>query len=94
VRSPAMFGMIESGDQLDLAQKAFGEVGSGVDIGQENFHGLDAVRNQIADLEDLAHAAAPEQRKDFVITYGLADFELGRRHTSNVRAYCKAAAKS
>ena len=65
--------MLKTRHQLDLAREAFCQFGSGVGVGQQNLHGLDAVRNEVADLEDLAHAATPEQRQDLVITDSLAD---------------------
>ena len=71
-------------------------LGIGVDIGQQNLHGFNAVRNEVADFKDLAHTAATEQRQDFVITDGFADFQFDgeRRHTSSLMSILQTWGKS
>ena len=67
-------GMLEAGHELDLAQESFGEVGRCRRVVEHHFHGFDAVRNHVPDLEDSAHASAPQQADDLVAAHRLANF--------------------
>ena len=66
-------GMLEAGVDFDLAQKAVGQRGVLVQIGEDDLHGLLAVREQAAHAEDLAHAAAAQNAGDLIIAEDIAD---------------------
>src|SRR5580658_616364 len=53
-------GMIEAGEDFDFAEEAIGEIFLTGEVGQKNFHGLDAVGDGVAHLVDLAHASGAE----------------------------------
>ena len=46
------------------------------EIGKQHLHGFDAVRNDIADLVHLAHAAGAEDADDLVVADGGTNFEI------------------
>ncbi len=73
-------GMIEAGVDLDLTHEALGQLGLVGEVGKEDFGGFDAVRDQIADLVYLAHAAGPEEIDDLVIADGVTDFKGHTAH--------------
>jgi hypothetical protein len=70
-------GMFKSGDDFDFAQKAFNQIGAGIRARKQNFHGLNAIRKKVTNLENLPHPAAADDRNDLVISDGRADFEDG-----------------
>ena len=65
-------GMIETGQQLDLAHEAGAQVALVGQVGQQDLHGLDAVGNEVAHQEDLAHASMAEFADDLVVANLLA----------------------
>ena len=65
--------VMEAGEDFDFAEEAVGEIFLAGEVGEENFHGLDAVGNSVADLIDLAHASGAENAEDFIITELLSD---------------------
>jgi hypothetical protein len=70
-------GMLKSGDDFDFAQKALDQIGTRVRTWEQNFHGLDAIGKEVANLKDLAHSAPADDRNDLVISDGRTDFEDG-----------------
>jgi len=65
--------MIEAGENFDFAKETVGEIFLASEVGEENLHGLDAVRDGVADLVDFAHASGAEYAEDFIITEALSD---------------------
>ena len=72
VRSKAMLGCSRLATQAWPLARIAPPVRGRLSVRQQRLDGFNAVGNEVAELEDLPHAAAPEQREDFVITYGLA----------------------
>jgi hypothetical protein len=80
-------GMIEAGEDFDFAKETIGEIFLAGEVGEKNFHGLDAVGNGVADLIDFAHASGAEDAEDFIVTkllsdgiflaHGVAPFQIG-----------------
>jgi hypothetical protein len=48
------------------------QIGLSRQVGQEDLYGLDPVRNDIADLEDLAHPPGAEDCNDLIVADGAA----------------------
>src|SRR5664280_2342546 len=61
-------GMIEAGQQLDLAHEASAQVALIRQVGQQHLHGLNAVRNEVAHQKNLAHPSVAEFPDDLVVT--------------------------
>ena len=59
--------MVQRGLHLDLVQEAVCQTGIAFKIGQQNLHGLDAVRKSIANLINLTHATGAQYLDDFVV---------------------------
>jgi hypothetical protein len=70
-------GMLKSGDDFDFAQKSLNQIGTRVRTWEQNFHGLDAIGKEVANLENLAHSAPADDRNDLVVSDGRTDFEDG-----------------
>ena len=66
-------GMFQRGLHLDLIQEAVGQTPISFEIRQQHFHGFDAVRKNIADLINLAHAAHAQDPNDFIVADTIAD---------------------
>src|SRR5882762_10527242 len=66
--------MIQAGEQLDFTQETSGEFFASGEIGQEDFHGLDAVGNRVADLVDAAHSAGAQFAENLVVANALDFF--------------------
>jgi hypothetical protein len=69
--------MLKSGDDFDFAQKSLNQIGTRVRTWEQNFHGLDAIGKEVANLENLAHSAPADDRNDLVVSDGRTDFEDG-----------------
>ena len=69
-------GMFETGGDFDFAAEALDQLGVFVEAGEENLHGVDTVRDGVADLIDLAHAAGSENGENLVIAGHLPDGEI------------------
>ena len=69
-------GMIERCLHLDLIQEAVRQAGIAFEIRQQDFHGFDAVRKNIADLVDLAHPARAQDLDNFVVANAFADVHV------------------
>src|SRR5579863_1307403 len=67
--------MIECREQLDLAQKTALQVRVAGQIGQQDFHGLDALGDGVAHLIDFSHASGAEHADYFIVAKFVADFE-------------------
>ena len=65
--------MLQFGKYLDFSVNPFLLLRFPVPVGLQALHGVDAVGDDVADLEDLAHAAVSQQPDDLVVTYGFAD---------------------
>jgi hypothetical protein len=59
--------MTEGGGDLDLPQESLLQIFVCLQCPGEHLHGFDAVREGIADLVDLTHAAGPKQTQDLII---------------------------
>src|ERR1700751_1383134 len=70
-------GMLESRDNFDFPQKTLDQIGTRVSTREQNFHGLDAVGNEVPNLEDLPHPTPADDGDDLVIPNRGADFEGG-----------------
>ncbi len=68
-------GVLQAGVELDFAEKAIGEGGIFVQIGEHDFHRLLAVGEQAAHAEDFAHAAAAQNSGHLVIAENIADLD-------------------
>src|SRR5260370_41914710 len=66
--------MIQAGQQLDFTQETSGKFFASGEIGQEDFHGLDAVGNRVADFVDAAHSAGAQFAENFVVANSLDFF--------------------
>ena len=65
--------VMEAGEDFDFAEEAVGEIFLAGEVGKENFHGLHAVGNSVADLIYFAHASGAKNTEDFIITELLSD---------------------
>ncbi len=65
--------MMEAGEDFDFAEESIGEILLAGEVGQKNFHGLDAVGDRVADLVDFAHASGAENAQNFIIAELLSD---------------------
>src|SRR5580704_7071330 len=61
--------MMQTRENFYFAQEATGEIFLVGKIGQQNFHGFDAVGERVADFIDLAHAAGAESAEDEVVAF-------------------------
>jgi len=66
-------GVIEAGKDFYFTEKTVGEIFLAGEVGEENFHGLDTVRDGVADLVDFPHASGTEDAEDFVVAEALSD---------------------
>jgi hypothetical protein len=66
-------GMLQAGVDFDLAQESIGKTGVFIKIGEHDFHGLLAVRDQASYAINLAHAAAAQNAGDLIIAEDVAD---------------------
>src|SRR5208283_870356 len=67
------------GQHLDFPQEAVRQFRHGHQIGQQHLHGLDAVRNHVADLVHLTHPASSQNAGNLVIPDDGTDFEIHGR---------------
>jgi hypothetical protein len=65
--------MMQTGEDFYFAEEAVGEILLASEVGEENFHGLDAVGNSVADLIDFAHSSSAKNAEDFIISELLSD---------------------
>ncbi len=77
--------MLQPGQNLDFTEEPFRLLGISVAVGEQALHGVNPVGDEVAHLEDLAHAAVSQQGDDLVVAYRFADFKVGcgQRNTSN-----------
>src|SRR6202158_1036535 len=66
--------MIQAGKQLYFTQETSGEFFASGEIGQEDFHGLDAVGNRVANFVDAAHSAGAQFGENFIVANSLDFF--------------------
>src|SRR5579872_2241571 len=59
--------MIQTGVYLDLPQEAVRERRVRLQVREHHFHGVDAMRDQVADAEHASHATATQDVNDFII---------------------------
>src|SRR5690348_14535325 len=63
--------MIQTGKELDFAQKPVSQFLLRRKVGQKNLHRLNAVGNCVPYLVNLPHSARAEYSQDFVVSYPL-----------------------
>ena len=78
-------GMMQAGENFYFAQETIGEFLLLGKIGQQNFHGFDAVRKRVADFIDLAHAAGAERAEDQVVAFTCASDVVGHLVSAGLR---------
>src|SRR5580658_773992 len=64
--------MMQAGENFYLAQETVGEFLLLGKIGQQNFHGFDAVGKRVTDFVDLAHASSAQRAEDQVVAFACA----------------------
>ena len=64
--------MVETGQHLDFSQETVCELFLAGQVGQQDLHGLDAVRDDVADFVDSAHSAGTQHGQNFIVAYTLA----------------------
>ena len=64
--------MMQAGENFYLAQETVGEFLLLGKIGQQNFHGFDAVGKRVAYFIDLAHASGAQGAEDQVVAFACA----------------------
>ena len=69
-------GVNHAGVDFDFAQEAVAHAGVGHQIGAQNFHGVEAVRDDVSHAKHLAHSAGAQFAEDLVVADGLADLEV------------------
>ena len=64
--------MVETGQHLDFSQETVCEFFLAGQVGEQDLHGLDAVRDDVADFVDSAHSAGTQHGQNFIVAYTLA----------------------
>ena len=68
--------VLQAGLYFDFAQKAVGEIGLIDEIGKQHLHGFHAIRDDVADLVDLAHAAGAKDADNLIVADGGTNLEI------------------
>src|SRR5208282_1050981 len=79
-------GMVEAGENFYFAQETIGEFLLLGKIGQQDFHGFDAVGKRVADFVDLAHASGTQSAEDQVVAFACASDVVGHLASAGLRA--------
>jgi len=72
---PGDVGMVETGQHLDLAHEALGQIRRLGQVGEEHFHRLGAVGDGVAHLVDLTHSPFAQDANDLIVSDCVADIE-------------------
>src|SRR5260370_9153292 len=67
--------MLQARLDLDLAHETVSQIRFVLQIREQNLHGLNPVRSQVAGLEHLTHAPGAQDRNDLVVSDSGSNFQ-------------------